>query len=71
MTKILVNFTRKIVYLLSLQNSGYIYFGIIIPAMLRENIVKVVSRYVPSNEKLEHRSIVRPLACILRRYLKK
>ena len=31
MTKILVNFTRKIVSLLWLQNSGYIYSGIIIP----------------------------------------
>ena len=30
MTKLLVNFTRKIVYLLWLQNSGYIYSGIII-----------------------------------------
>ena len=31
MTKLLVNFTRKIVYLSWLQNSGYIYLGIIIP----------------------------------------
>ena len=29
MTKLLVNFNRKIVYLLWLQNSGYIYSGII------------------------------------------
>ena len=33
MTKLLVNFTRKIVYLSWLENSGYIhiYSGIIIP----------------------------------------
>ena len=33
MTKFLVNFTRKIVYLLRLKNSGYLYIysGIIIP----------------------------------------
>ena len=31
MTKLLVIFTRKIVYLLWLQNYSYIYSGIIIP----------------------------------------
>ena len=31
MTKLLVDFIRKIVYLLWLKNSGYIYSGIIIP----------------------------------------
>ena len=31
MTKLLVNFNRKIVYLLWLKNSGCIYSGIIIP----------------------------------------
>ena len=31
MTQLLVNFTRKIVYLLWLQNFSYIYSGIIIP----------------------------------------
>ena len=35
MAKLLVNFTRKIVYLLWLQNSGYIYSGIIIPVNVR------------------------------------
>ena len=31
MNKLLINFTRKIIYLLWLQNSDYIYSGIIIP----------------------------------------
>ena len=31
MTKLLVNFNRKIVYLLWLKNPDYIYSGIIIP----------------------------------------
>ena len=42
MTKLLVKFTRKIVYLLWLQNSGYIYFGIIIP-------VNVTGKYSKSS----------------------
>ena len=45
MIKLLVNFTRKIVYLLCFQNSSHIYSGIIIPVnFIQENIVKVVSR---------------------------
>ena len=35
MTKLLVNSTRNIVYSLWLQNSGYIYSGIIIPVNVR------------------------------------
>ena len=46
MTKFLVNFTRKNVYLLWLQNSGYIYVLVLLfQLMLQENIVKVVLRY--------------------------
>ena len=47
MTKLLVNFTIEIVYLLWLQNSGYIYSGIIIPVNVTGKyiVVKVVSRY--------------------------
>ena len=40
MTKLLVNFTRKIVYLLWLQNSGYIYSDIIIPINLTRKYSK-------------------------------
>ena len=40
MTKLLINFTRKIVYLLWLQNSGYIYSGIIIPVDVTEKYSK-------------------------------
>ena len=44
MTKLLVNFTRKIVYLLWSQNSGYILYirALLFQLMLQENIVKVV-----------------------------
>ena len=42
MTKLLVNFTRKIVYLLSVQNSG-----IIIP-------VNVTGKYSKSSFKIRH-----------------
>ena len=45
MTKLLVNITRKIVYLLWLQNSGYIYSGIIIP-------VNVTGKYSKSSFKI-------------------
>ena len=45
MTKLLVNFTRKIVYLLWLQNSGYIYSGIILP-------VNVTGKYSKSSFKI-------------------
>ena len=46
MTKRLVNFTRKIVYLLWLQNSDYINILVLLfQLMLQENIVKVVLRY--------------------------
>ena len=45
MTKLLVNFTRKIVYILWLQNSGYIYFGIII-------LVNVTGKYSKSSFKI-------------------
>ena len=40
MTKILVNFTRKIVYLLWLQNFGYIYFANIISVNASEKYSK-------------------------------
>ena len=45
MTKLLVNFTRKIVYLLWLKNSGYIYSGAIIP-------VNVTRKYSKSSFKI-------------------
>ena len=45
MTKLLVNFTKKIVYLLWLQNSGYTYSGIIIP-------VNVTGKYSESSFKI-------------------
>ena len=45
MTKLLGNFTRKIVCSLWLQNSGYIYSGIIIP-------VNVTGKYSQSNFKI-------------------
>ena len=47
MTKLLVIFTRKIIYLLWLQNFGYIYILVLLfQLMLQNNIVKVVSKYV-------------------------
>ena len=45
MNKLLVNFTGKIVYLLCLQNDGYIYSGIIIP-------VNVTGKYSKSSFKI-------------------
>ena len=45
MTKLLVNFARKIVYLLWFQNSGYIYSGIIIT-------VDVTGKYSKSSFKI-------------------
>ena len=45
MTKLLIIFTRKIVYLLWLQNSGYIYSGIIIP-------VNVTGKYSKNSFKI-------------------
>ena len=45
MTKLLVIFTRKIVYLLWLKNSGLYILVLLFQIMLEENIVKVVSRY--------------------------
>ena len=45
--KVLVNFTRKIVYLLWLQNSVYIHSGIIIP-------VNVTEKYSKSSFKIRH-----------------
>ena len=45
MIKLLVNFTRKIVYLLWFQNSGYIYSGIVIP-------VTVTRKYSRSSFKI-------------------
>ena len=47
MTKLLVNFTRKIVYLLWLRNSGYIYSGIIIS-------VNVTGKYNKSSFKISN-----------------
>ena len=47
MTKPLVNFTRKIVYLLWLQNSGYIYSDIIIIIP-----VNVTGKYSKSSFKI-------------------
>ena len=43
MTKLLVNITRKMIYLLWLQNAGYIYSGIIIP-------VNVIGKYEVCSE---------------------
>ena len=40
MTKLLVNFSRKIVYLLWLRNSGYIHSGIIISVNITEKYSK-------------------------------
>ena len=45
MTKLLVNFTRKIVYLLWLQNPGYIYSSIVIS-------VNVTGKYSKSSFKI-------------------
>ena len=45
MTNLLVNFTRKIVYLLWLKNPGYTYSGIIVP-------VNVIEKYSKSSFKI-------------------
>ena len=54
MIKLLINFTRKIVYILCLQNSGYTYSGIIISANVTGKYSKsiIVSRYAVGSVKV-------------------